>query len=195
MKFSLAALVVAFVASSDAVKLDVTKAMSAEEHAMWMKRADRLLGDTDFSVGLRKLQGGAETATRRGGCGRIISKNEGSMIQVTNGKAISFMDDGDDDRVFCTDTLCVGDGEAMVLYKGECDDNGTTTLKFTVAYEEVDYENDDIRFFCPDLNDIAALSCSGVANTYIDESGPVAEVYVSSPEGTSSCILICSPNN
>lgn len=74
--------------------------------------------------------------TRRG---RIIPKNEGSMIGVANSKAISFMDDGDDDNVFCTNNFCVGDGEAMVLYQGECIGE-TTTLTFMVAYEEVDFK-------------------------------------------------------
>jgi len=189
----------ALVAASHAVKTDWTgdAMMSPAEHALWMNRAEELLSQTSGLLRRRRLpsKGGAETSTRRGGCGRIISKNEGSMIQVTNGEAISFMDDGDDDRVFCTDTLCAGDGEAMVLYNAECNDEGTTsTLKFVVAYEDVDYGNDEIRFYCPDWTNIAALSCSGVAGTLIEESGPVAEVSVSSPEGTSNCVLICSAN-
>ena len=92
MKLFLLTILVAFVsAAPQAIKTDLANAMSPEEHAMWMRRADEILG-TKKTSGLRKLsKGGAETTTRRGGCGRIISKNEGAMIEVINGEAISFM--------------------------------------------------------------------------------------------------------
>lgn len=174
-------------------------------HAALMESAHQLLDykkkQNGRRLGVSKASksglGGAETGTRKGGCGRLIAKNDGVAVEVTNGEVISFMDDGDDDRIWCTEDICAGDGEAMMLYQGKCE-NGITVLEFTVLKEGVDRNNDEVRFWCPSLKETADLTCTGDVTVDTETSGPIAEVDVpysprTGADGTADCVLTCTP--